>query len=89
MGKTSIITRFMYDKFDNTYQASHSNSITTCKQCLVDLSPNLLHCRQPLALTSCPRPCTLKTELSGCSSGENDYGAPALHMHPLSLLAAA
>ena len=23
VGKTSIITRFMYDKFDNTYQASH------------------------------------------------------------------
>ena len=22
VGKTSIITRFMYDKFDNTYQAS-------------------------------------------------------------------
>ena len=23
VGKTSIITRFMYDKFDNTYQACH------------------------------------------------------------------
>ena len=24
VGKTSIITRFMYDKFDNTYQVMHS-----------------------------------------------------------------
>lgn len=23
VGKTSIITRFMYDKFDNTYQVRH------------------------------------------------------------------
>lgn len=27
VGKTSIITRFMYDKFDNTYQVSSSTTL--------------------------------------------------------------
>ena len=27
VGKTSLITRFMYDSFDNTYQVSVDNSV--------------------------------------------------------------
>ena len=71
MGKTSIITRFMYDKFDNTYQASEDYQahtplhITSCGQCV-----NFGR-RRLLALTSCQRPCILKTALSGYSFGEN------------------
>lgn len=30
VGKTSIITRFMYDKFDNTYQVNRSVQFWTC-----------------------------------------------------------
>lgn len=30
VGKTSIITRFMYDKFDNTYQVISAKKGSTC-----------------------------------------------------------
>ena len=33
VGKTSIITRFMYDKFDNTYQARRELQIYLRKVC--------------------------------------------------------
>ena len=68
VGKTSIITRFMYDKFDNTYQVwGGCFSPSQAKLCLAHSST----CCRPLsALTSCPRPCTWRTALSGCSSGE-------------------
>ena len=31
VGKTSIITRFMYDKFDTTYQVCSASSSTSCE----------------------------------------------------------
>ncbi|KAM0010613.1 putative P-loop containing nucleoside triphosphate hydrolase [Helianthus debilis subsp. tardiflorus] len=30
VGKTSIITRFMYDKFDNTYQVIQNPQVVSC-----------------------------------------------------------
>ena len=30
VGKTSIITRFMYDKFDNTYQVNRTHNSNAC-----------------------------------------------------------
>jgi GTPase SAR1 family protein len=38
VGKTSIITRFMYDKFDNTYQVMHSMPcLAYTLHCILDL----------------------------------------------------
>ena len=46
VGKTSIITRFMYDKFDNTYQAGTPKMLLQSVQgAQADSRP----CRLPLA----------------------------------------
>ena len=71
VGKTSIITRFMYDKFDNTYQVSHFRQAHTplhTTRCCQLVSSG---CRLLSVSTSCQRPCTLKTALSGSNFGEN------------------
>ena len=74
VGKTSIITRFMYDKFDNTYQV-FCVCMCVCLQlcclcaCLLD-SHLCAVCRLQSALTSSPRLCTLKTVLCDCNSGK-------------------
>jgi GTPase SAR1 family protein len=47
VGKTSIITRFMYDKFDNTYQVRRL-PCTTPSQCLC------LRCRTGPAFAASP-----------------------------------
>lgn len=82
VGKTSIITRFMYDKFDTTYQVR--TPLTACKSLVAakrrsTISINLsrppvtllfsyIH-RQPSELISYQRQCTLKTARSGYNSG--------------------
>ncbi len=43
VGKTSIITRFMYDKFDNTYQVSRVRA----RVCLVAFLPPSRHRAAP------------------------------------------
>ena len=32
VGKTSLITRFMYDSFDNTYQVTRTSAGNNCAQ---------------------------------------------------------
>ena len=39
VGKTSIITRFMYDKFDNTYQVSESEGCLRDRRLRVIVGP--------------------------------------------------
>jgi GTPase SAR1 family protein len=72
VGKTSIITRFVYDKFDAQYQARACESdgdgarrqqlpcigSTALRLCFLRLAPA---CRRPLGSTSCQKPCTWKT----------------------------
>ena len=53
VGKTSIITRFMYDSFDSSYQVRAGIFLL-----LLTLVKPLDSIRPPLALISCPRPCT-------------------------------
>jgi GTPase SAR1 family protein len=47
VGKTSIITRFMYDKFDNTYQ------VRCCQTCLLLCSLSMCAClvEEPAAVS--------------------------------------
>ncbi len=68
VGKTSIITRFMYDKFDNTYQARRVPGRCAAARRSV---PGLTRAarRRPSESTSCQRQCTWKTGRSGCSYG--------------------
>lgn len=58
VGKTSIITRFMYDKFDSVYQVRMGPAVAgRCSRRSVP-SRLLFRChRPPSALTSCRRPC--------------------------------
>lgn len=45
VGKTSIITRFMYDKFDNTYQVPiYSTLRPRCKLIVAFCVPQAKHC---------------------------------------------
>ena len=60
VGKTSLITRFMYDSFDNTYQV---------RDVLKSLIEMIVIFRPLLASTSSPKPCIWKIELWGCSFG--------------------
>lgn len=84
VGKTSIITRFMYDKFDTTYQVRDAGpSLLQRTGCLVRggwrscsqqfATAPIQHAapvrRRPLGLTFYQRPCTWKTGPCGCSSG--------------------
>lgn len=84
VGKTSLITRFMYDSFDNTYQVSCL--LTSHRDGLgVSLGqvPNFLLVaklnRPPLESISFPKQCTLKIALCVFSCGiqqdKNDSGA--------------
>ncbi|GAU38204.1 hypothetical protein TSUD_226250 [Trifolium subterraneum] len=41
VGKTSIITRFMYDKFDNTYQRAYGNKRKTAYGYVISCSHKL------------------------------------------------
>ena len=65
VGKTSIITRFMYDSFDKNYQVIFCciwrsyNIYTSCFYVI----------RQLLVLISYPRPCIWRTGLCDCSCG--------------------
>ncbi|KAG6528231.1 hypothetical protein ZIOFF_010382 [Zingiber officinale] len=49
VGKTSIITRFMYDKFDNTYQATIGIDFLSKTMYLEDRTVRLQLCLLPLA----------------------------------------
>ena len=64
VGKTSIITRFMYDKFDNTYQVRRFVAGQRPRP-----GPLSLCARPPSGSTSSARRCTWRTALCGCSSG--------------------
>ena len=70
VGKTSLITRFMYDSFDNTYQVGLSGTereggrdLCACKKpdkLLMNL--HFFSFRQQLELIFCQKQCTWKTE---------------------------
>lgn len=45
VGKTSLITRFMYDSFDNTYQVSQTEILVQCPNSRLTNGECLL-CRQ-------------------------------------------
>lgn len=64
VGKTSLITRFMYDSFDNTYQVK----IARCfiRETITDV---VYEYRQQLVSISYQRPCILKIRLCVYSSG--------------------
>jgi GTPase SAR1 family protein len=80
VGKTSIITRFMYDKFDNTYQVRvgsgrcNRQCTAICVESKVQTfggdHANMLICRPQLESIFCQRPCTLRTALCDYSFGE-------------------
>ena len=53
VGKTSIITRFMYDKFDNTYQASYAATMKGSYRPLA--AESLRPCHRPRWGTSARR----------------------------------
>lgn len=65
VGKTSLITRFMYDSFDNMYQATIG----------IDFLSKVIQARSAETgdpgrdADANPRPCTSKTGQYGCSSG--------------------
>ncbi len=70
VGKTSIITRFMYDKFDSTYQViCYSLSPFAQSPCPAHTHSMPLSPRLPSESTSCRRPCILTIGSSGCSYG--------------------
>jgi GTPase SAR1 family protein len=62
VGKTSIITRFMYDSFDKNYQVCHLDSLISA------IFVKLLQ-RQRLELIFYQKLCILKIELSVSSYG--------------------
>jgi len=64
VGKTSLITRFMYDSFDNTYQVKLD--ILTIHERLIYINTItliFLYCRPPLVLIFYLKQCILKIEL--------------------------
>jgi len=63
VGKTSLITRFMYDSFDNTYQATIGIDF------LSKVRPLSLRYIDPQHTKSRARQCTSKTAPCVCSSG--------------------
>jgi hypothetical protein len=74
VGKTSIITRFMYDKFDNTYQARApqlrrwgQRNCNGSSRAAAEARGRVR--RRRLASTSCRKRCTWKTAPCGCSCG--------------------
>ena len=66
VGKTSLITRFMYDSFDNTYQATIGIDFLS-KVCFPPPRHQGVLSRK--FLTGASRPCTLKIEQSAYSCG--------------------
>lgn len=84
VGKTSVITRFMYDTFDNTYKVGCSCPVAcTARMTLTlwhqpgkprvsDVDRSSLHgvaSRSPSALTSCRKRCTWRTASCDYSYG--------------------
>lgn len=56
VGKTSIITRFMYDSFDKNYQVFLLFYLSSLNALILIFI--LIFYRLQSASTSCPRPCT-------------------------------
>ena len=75
VGKTSIITRFMYDTFDKQYQVCCCSFVGSRPLCDVRLplgqtrAPVAASPRQRLVSTFCPKRCTSRIAQFVCSCG--------------------
>jgi hypothetical protein len=74
VGKTSLITRFMYDTFDNTYQATIGIDFLSkvSRATSIEAPP----------LTLLPRPCTLTIERCACNCGTRPARSASAASYP-------
>ena len=78
VGKTSMITRFMYDDFQEAYQVC---SVIKSRLCIRGFITTHPFPRPPLVSTFCRKPCISKIEQCDCSCGTRQARSKILALH--------